>query len=101
MSGIYGKVTEHPEFAIEDARRFTVEIKPHPFDANGTCKTCAEGYQNGLHNATAIECEALMRAQTNGERGCESPKSHHPFVGTCICTFAESHPIHKEAAVAT
>jgi hypothetical protein len=31
MAGIYGPVTEHPEYPIEDARRFTVSILPHPF----------------------------------------------------------------------
>ena len=101
MAGIYGKVTEHPEFDVTDSRRFTVEILPHTFDPNGYCESCREGFQNGLHNATAAECEAQMRAQTDGQRGCESPGSHHPFVGTCICTFREKHPIHKEAAVAT
>ena len=33
MSGIYGKVTEHPEFSIEDERRFTIEVKPHEYEA--------------------------------------------------------------------
>ena len=32
MADIYGKLTEHPEFPIEDARRFTVEIKLHDFE---------------------------------------------------------------------
>jgi hypothetical protein len=32
MAGIYGKVTEHPEYPELDERRFTVEIRPHRFE---------------------------------------------------------------------
>ena len=32
MSDIYGKLTEHPEFPIDDSRRFTVEIRRHEFE---------------------------------------------------------------------
>lgn len=31
MADIYGKLTEHPEYPVEDARHFTVEIKPHDY----------------------------------------------------------------------
>lgn len=32
MSDIYGPITEHPEFPIEDSRRFTITIKVHDFE---------------------------------------------------------------------
>jgi len=31
MAGIYGPITEHPEYPETDARRFTVTVQPHPF----------------------------------------------------------------------
>ena len=46
MAGIYGPITEHPEYPITDARRFTVAILPHrcALDAlRGTCHRC--GYE--------------------------------------------------------
>jgi hypothetical protein len=32
MSDIYGQLTEHPEFSIEDPRHFTITIKIHDFE---------------------------------------------------------------------
>ena len=32
MSDIYGQLTEHPEFSIEDPRHFTITIKVHEFE---------------------------------------------------------------------
>jgi len=32
MSDIYGQLTEHPEFSIEDPRHFTITIKVHDFE---------------------------------------------------------------------
>lgn len=29
---IFGPITEHPEFPIEDDRRFTVVVNPHRYD---------------------------------------------------------------------
>jgi hypothetical protein len=36
MAGIYGPVTEHPEYPIEDARRFSVVILAHEFEPWGS-----------------------------------------------------------------
>lgn len=67
MSGHYGKVTEHPELPIEDAGRFTVEIRRHPFETDDPrgrppldwrpgfldrdipCKVCPFGFSHPVH----------------------------------------------------
>jgi hypothetical protein len=65
MSGIHGKVTEHPEFSIEDARRFTVEILPHTFETNDPRGVPPLGWD-----------------------GHSSPKCWR-------CPFAFDHPVHR------
>ena len=32
QDSIYGKVTEHPEYPIEDENHFTIAIRPHPYE---------------------------------------------------------------------
>lgn len=32
MSDIYGQLTEHPEYPIEDPRHFTITIKIHDYE---------------------------------------------------------------------
>jgi len=57
MSDIYGKLTEHPEYPVEDSRRFTIEIRIHDYEAKRTrrsalpdpfCTRC------GYHNDAAV-----------------------------------------------
>ena len=52
MAGIYGPITEHPEYPETDARRFTVTIQPHPaaIDAlRGVCYRCGYPELHPVH----------------------------------------------------
>jgi hypothetical protein len=35
VSGVYGKLIEHPELPIDDPGRFTIEILPHRYEWDG------------------------------------------------------------------
>ncbi len=60
MADIFGKVTEHPEFDVTDERRFTVEIKQHPYVSPGVdpvtlrrrtgCEVCGFPQKSPVHD---------------------------------------------------
>lgn len=58
MAGIYGPITEHPEFRIEDEGRFTVIIHPHTYavderrwrDNERQCWHCGNGPRHPVHS---------------------------------------------------
>lgn len=43
------------------------------------CARCGAGPTALTHTETTEQCEARMRAETNGRRGCWDPKDHHPY----------------------
>lgn len=64
MSGIlkpniYGPIVEHPEFPIEDDRRFTVTIYPHEFEPGGKPIWKWETEAGWFKLATCWQCSNL------------------------------------------
>ena len=55
----------------------------------GHCYECGApaAYFTGTYaSGTAAECEAKMRAETDGERGCANPSEHEPLTHQLRCS---------------
>lgn len=55
---LYYDFEEHVEFPLEDAKRFTVKVRPHLFEADfrlyGTCKRCGFQHTAPCHRLSEI-----------------------------------------------
>jgi hypothetical protein len=64
------------------------------------CARCLESDDHLSHTETLAECEARVRKQSNGKRGCWEPEQHHPYEPGGIATYEEYGAADRRALLA-